>query len=555
MKKDNDYLYQFEYVIENIWRLIHLQDNNPFSDTFGCMDYKFWRDKSVDFADARYQEASATIGILCSKNFDFLRKSKKIPPLSRTYNAFSAGVHYWSKIQNKDGSFDEWYKGERGFAATEFSLIAFGLAYFFLKGRLKKKDEEILRLTSLRAANWLSERDDFVKSNHQAAAVAALAISYKNFGNRSFASASKRKLTSLLKTQKKEGWFPEVGGMDLGYSFVLLDYVTLSFLFIKPKAHSLSSMKRLLSFLLPHLHPDGTISPEYGICCNNYVSRLGVFLLSKYDRKAKRLMSFFRFLSPGERGISSILADDLRLSRWSCLPILSFLFGANFSTISRKQAMPKEKSSNNLWFVNKECAVASYHDGDVRVFYSIAGGGVVRIFQGLELIFEDFGIKLDVNSQAFHSRSYDCKRKIIYDDHSCFFEGFLSEPSYFSPSFLQRICLRIAASFAIGSRLSRKFIDWMRIKRGSSLNQNSAPLANYNRNFPFKRTVSINNKLVVINDEILHDEGVAGVCNVETYFNSPFVAKTRKTAHHNQGINIDKKINIKEKRIVVEIRK
>ena len=43
--------------------------------------------------------------------------------------------------------------------------------------------------------------------------------------------------------------------------------------------------------------------------------------------------------------------------------------------------------------------------------------------------------------------------------------------------------------------------------------------------------------------------------SVETYFNSPFVAKTRKTAHHNQGINIDKKINIKEKRIVVEIRK
>ena len=142
MKKGNDYLYQFEYVIENIWRLIHLQDNNPFSDTFGCMDYKFWRDKSVDFADARYQEASATIGLLCSKNFDSLRKDKSIPSLDRTYEIFSAGLNYWSKIQNNDGSFDEWYKGERGFAATEFSLIAFGLAYCFLKKRLKKKDEE-----------------------------------------------------------------------------------------------------------------------------------------------------------------------------------------------------------------------------------------------------------------------------------------------------------------------------------------------------------------------------------------------------------------------------
>ena len=118
MKKSNDYLYQFEYVIENIWRLIHLQDNNPFSDTFGCMDYKFWRDKSIDFADARYQEASATVGLLCSKNFDSLRKDKSIPSLDRTYEIFSAGLNYWSKIQNNDGSFDEWYKGERGFAAT-----------------------------------------------------------------------------------------------------------------------------------------------------------------------------------------------------------------------------------------------------------------------------------------------------------------------------------------------------------------------------------------------------------------------------------------------------
>ena len=554
MKKDNDYLYQFEYVIENIWRLIHLQDNNPFSDTFGCMDYKFWRDKSVDFADARYQEASATIGILCSKNFDFLRRSKKIPPLSRTYNAFSAGVRYWSKIQNKDGSFDEWYKGERGFAATEFSLIAFGLAYFFLKGRLQKKDEEILRLTSLRAANWLSKRDDFIKSNHQAAAVAALALAYKNFGNKAFASASKKKLASLLKTQTKEGWFPEVGGMDLGYSFVLLDYIALSFLFIKPTAHSLSSMKRLLQFILPHLHPDGTISPEYGICCNDYVSRLGIFLLSKYDRHAKQLMSFFKFSSPGERGISSILADDLRLSRWSYLPILSFLFGANFSTIGKKQVMPQQ-GHKNLWFVNKKCAVASYHDGNLHIFYSIAGGGVVRIFQDSELIFEDFGIKIDVNRQALHSRSYDCKRKIVYNNHSCFFEGFLSEPSYFSPSFLQRICLRIASFSSIGSRLTRKFIDWMRVKRGSSLNQNSAPFANYNRNFSFKRTISINNKLVVINDEILHDEGVAGACNVETYFNTSFAGKISKVAQHNQGINIDRKINVKEKKVSVEIGK
>ena len=95
----------------------------------------------------------------------------------------------------------------------------------------------------------------------------------------------------------------------------------------------------------------------------------------------------------------------------------------------------------------------------------------------------------------------------------------------------------------------------MRVKRGSSLNQNSAPFANYDRNFSFKRTISINNKLVGINDEILHDEDVAGACNVETYFNTSFAGKISKVAQHNQGINIDRKINVKEKKVSVEIGK
>ena len=89
----------------------------------------------------------------------------------------------------------------------------------------------------------------------------------------------------------------------------------------------------------------------------------------------------------------------------------------------------------------------------------------------------------------------------------------------------------------------------MRVKRGSSLNQNSVPFANYNRNFSFKRTVSINNKLVVINDETLHDEGV--VSDVGTYFYTSFAVKIDKLAQHRQRINIDRKINVKEKKVSV----
>jgi len=558
MKKSNDYLYQFEYVIENIWRLIHLQDNNPFSDTFGCMDYKFWRDKSIDFADARYQEASATVGLLCSKNFDSLRKDKSIPSLDRTYEIFSAGLNYWSKIQNNDGSFDEWYKGERGFAATEFSLIAFGLAYCFLKKRLKKKDEKVLRLTSLRAAHWLSKRDDFVKSNHQAAAVAALALAYKNFGDKVFYLASKKKLRSLLKRQTKEGWFPEVGGMDLGYSFLLLDYVMLSFLFINPEKKSLFSMKKLLQFLLPHLHPDGTVSPEYGICCNDYVSRIGISLLSQHDLYAKGLVNFFQSSSPKQKGISPILADDLRLARWSYLPILPFLFQKSFKStfsIKRTEKSKPLKNYGRFWSINKECSVASYHSENLHIFCSIAGGGVIRIFKESELIFEDFGITVQTADQDLNSRAYDRNRKIFHDNQNLSFEGFLSKPSHFSPTFLQRTLLRIISFSSLGSRLARKFIDLMRMKKGTSLNQNSAPLADYNRDFPFKRSISVVNQFVEINDEILHDKSISDIHNVKTYFNTPFIMETKKEKGRAGKLIINRKINVQTKKALIEINK
>jgi hypothetical protein len=75
-------------------------------------------------------------------------------------------------------------------------------------------------------------------------------------------------------------WFPEVGGMDLGYCSVLLDYVMN--LHVggggpdRPSSHGAA-----VKFMLPLMHPDATISPEMGLCLNPYVSRLGIGLLSQ----------------------------------------------------------------------------------------------------------------------------------------------------------------------------------------------------------------------------------------------------------------------------------
>ena len=95
----------------------------------------------------------------------------------------------------------------------------------------------------------------------------------------------------------------------------------------------------------------------------------------------------------------------------------------------------------------------------------------------------------------------------------------------------------------------------MRMKKGTSLNQNSAPLADYNRDFPFKRSISVVNQFVEINDEILHDKSISDIHNVKTYFNTPFIMETKKEKGRAGKLIINRKINVQTKKALIEINK
>ena len=222
----SDFDSQTNYVIKNAWRLISLQDKEISSPSYGSFHYAFWRDKTSEFADARFQEAGATIGILSTKKYTKLH-GKTLPSKDLLYITFSAALENLFNIQNTGGSFDEWYKGERGFAATEFTSIAFGLAAICLGEELQTKERQLLNKILFKSGKWLSKREDKVKSNHQAAAAAALSIIWKLKKNDPFLESAKKAMELTLKRQTFEGWFPEIGGMDLGYCSVLLDYLML----------------------------------------------------------------------------------------------------------------------------------------------------------------------------------------------------------------------------------------------------------------------------------------------------------------------------------------
>jgi len=164
------------------------------------------------------------------------------------------------KNQHKDGSYDEWYKHEHGFAATAFTSIAYGYVFFFLAHKLPSNIKKLYSEVMHKAGDWLLRHDDLVKINHQMAGAAALALIGHNLQSKKYLNGAKIKYELGISLQKKEGWFQEVAGMDLGYCSVLLDYV-MTYHLVTGDNRPIDKMSKLVDFMFPYLHPDGTISP------------------------------------------------------------------------------------------------------------------------------------------------------------------------------------------------------------------------------------------------------------------------------------------------------
>ncbi len=493
----SDFDSQTNYVIKNAWRLISLQDKEISSPSYGSFHYAFWRDKTSEFADARFQEAGATIGILSTNKYTKLH-GKTLPSKDLLYLTFSAALENLFNIQNTDGSFDEWYKGERGFAATEFTSIAFGLAAICLGDELQIKDRQILNNILFKSGKWLSKREDKVKSNHQAAAAAALSIIWKLTKNDAFLESAKKAMELTLKRQTFEGWFPEIGGMDLGYCSVLLDYLML-YVWITKDKKPIKPLQKLIKFMLPHIHPDGTISPESGICLNPYVSRLGLCLFSQNSSEGAWILKLIEENSDIQKVLKPYLADDLRFCRWSHLPLFCDFLKSDLN-------FKNEKLKMNLfpegWTIRKCCSLAAYHKDKIHIYFSISGGGVIRIFNGIKLIFEEEGIVIKDKKTIWNTRGYKKSRNIYLNKNVLGFVGDLQIAKYAFPSFLSRTILRILCINPFLSKLTREIIDRYRLKNGSAINQSAGSISRDRKNISFKKEISIEKNNILVSYEI-----------------------------------------------------
>lgn len=137
------FLSRLKYLLNQVYRevpkLLSLMDNQELSKTYGCFFPPYWKEKRKNFVNARAQEAALTLAMLYSYGYP----NNPYYDDKKLLDYAVAGMDYWTKLQHRDGSFDEWRRFEHGQACTAFSTLAmidtFKLTKSFLSENLKDR--------------------------------------------------------------------------------------------------------------------------------------------------------------------------------------------------------------------------------------------------------------------------------------------------------------------------------------------------------------------------------------------------------------------------------
>lgn len=196
-------------------RLLSLEDRIPFSPTYGCCNREFWLCRAVDFPNSIMQFGIHALALAWRNEMpgNIYYQHPKI--LEWTV----AAMDYWMKIQHRDGSFDEFYPNERGWAGpTGFLLYSMIDSYRLLGDHFPANIKPRFFDACERAARYLIKWDESgVLANHHAMAVLPVFEAARLLDTRELWAGYERKLAEFYSYCNPEGWCLEYDGADPGY--------------------------------------------------------------------------------------------------------------------------------------------------------------------------------------------------------------------------------------------------------------------------------------------------------------------------------------------------
>lgn len=440
-------------------RLLALIDKNPFSQTAGSFSRNHWHFKTNDFPPAIHQIGLAVLAKLYTNN--------RLRNISRKelIRLLSNGVHYTAKLQKSDGSFDEWYVNERGWAGpTGYILNALCDLYHHSSSLLDEKIQHVLLEVIKKAAYALTRTGEkHVLANHIAIAILPLAQANEFLQDPYITGKIQELWSDFLKVwHAEEGWSLEYDGADPGYQSA-----TIAFLSKCPQPSELPGIKEVLDHSLKFIsyfaYPDGSFGGHIG--SRHTITLFPSGIESLTDPLSRRLSLWIKD-SRLQRNL--ILPQDMddhyflyRCNEWCDAAIVS----DQNKPIDRELCarLPFEKSDFTKIFPKASLCIKKSRD--LYTVCSLSRGGATKIFNisAKRLLINDAGV-LAVKNKKILSSLWQGQYDIQLSDQRWHVEGPLhnTTPKFFSP--LRFIAFRLFfLCFGFHHKLAQHLKDLIRV--------------------------------------------------------------------------------------------
>ncbi|MBN2458143.1 hypothetical protein JXB31_03380 [Candidatus Woesearchaeota archaeon] len=475
-------------------RLLSLLNRNEFSKTYGSFQRTFWLDKSDDFVNALPQFGTQSLALVYSYPFPgsiYYRKEK----IKRWT---LAAMDYWTRIQHSDGSFDEFYPNERGWAGpTGFLLYSMAQSYRLVGDSMSSSFKDRFLETCRKAAVFLGKYDEEgILANHHAMAFMPIYHAYDLLKDKRLLNYYRDKINYFYRLVSKEGWSLEYDGADLGYLSATVSFLAKLYK-LNPDKKILETAEKSVGFLKYFVYPNNYYAGSMGSRQTLHFYPHGCeYFSSKIPIASVVADRMLAGLSEGKLVPPQIQADRYFLYR---IPeLLESYIDYGKRPAAKRPLMPYEESQFTRHFPHGRYYVRK--GSDYYFIENMAKGGVIKIFdKDNRLVFNDNGIIGQMNSSTYTSQWVDKDYKTEVRDGQVVVQGKLNTvpEKVFSPykgMLFRSVMLTVGANTYLSYKLK-------------GMIRNLIIFGNKRSPVSFRRTVDFDDKnsQITVNDEICNN--------------------------------------------------
>ena len=520
-----------EKALEEIPRLLSCLDRNPFSPSYGCFNREYWLTRTRDFPDAIAQFGTLSLALVWSFEFPGGQQYYKNPEIKKW---IEASIRYWIKIQHSDGSFDEFYPNERGWAGpTGFLLYSMLRSYEVMENEFPNELKELFFKAVKKSAWFLATREEpGVLANHHAMALLPVYQSYHHlkkidaeFANQ-LRSHFNDRMKSFLSYCDPEGWSLEYDGADPGYLSATVSFLSKMQRYMDGteswKGDVDGVIKRAISFCSYFFYPNGSYGGTLGSRQTLHFYAHGFELQSPSNSLAAALGDFGRqSLAEGKLVPPGIQDDRYYLYR---IPELLEAYIDSPSTPAQGTEMvafqraPFEQHFEHAKFYIK-------NTNNHYLLLNLAKGGVLKIYdkKTRALVFSDDGMVAQLEKGSRLTTQWIGEEYVIQqtgNDWSVTGNFHAIPYKYFNP--ITMIAFR---AFMILTGWNAHVAEWIKgVIRNLLMTKASTSSIQFERHFSFQDTeISIRN--------VIRSQKSIATLRIGGQFASRYVPQSRYFQH------------------------